>query len=392
MPENAQTKFKLAMVTPFPETTGLVIGGVESVSCNLIHSLCRIASIEIHVLAPGLSRNVTTERRDAITIHWIPNSRLPGFLSYWSTFRRAVHQHLYEIQPDLTHFQGVAGWTLSYDQPYVLTVHGITENDALFSKRLFPRGRSLLIGLIEKLGRQRAKNIIVINPYVTEKLGSQIRGRAWHIENPISRELFEIKREPLKPQVLYVGRVNQRKNVKGLLRAFREVHDQIPTAVLRVAGGGENAALHDCRNFARECGLEQSVTFLGNIDRVALHDELAQAACLALVSHQETAPMIIAEAMAAGVPVLASDINGIPHMVEHGQVGFRVNQNDTAEIAGKLIELLRDVQKNLSMGERCREVASERFHPDVIAAQTLHVYRHILEQPTLAIPCSIPHA
>lgn len=367
------------MVTAFPETPGLIKGGVESAAYNLIDSLCRIATIEVHVLAPGRERTLVTEQRNNITIHWIPNSRLPGFLGYWSTFRRAIHRRLHEIQPDLTHFQGVAGWTLSYDQPYVLTIHGIAEQDALFSNRLFPKCRSHLIGVIEKRGRQNSPNTIIVSPYVTEQLGGQIKGHVWQIENPISRELFEIEREPFKPLILYVGRISRLKNVDGLLRAFRKVHIQIPEAILHIAGSGERAALQKCTDYVKECELEHAVQFLGNIDRATLHRELTQAACLALVSHQETAPMIIAEAMAAGVPVVASHINGIPYMIEEGQAGFGVNQNDACDVAAKLIDLLRDVHRNQAMGRRCREVASRRFHTDVIAAQTLKVYEQILD-------------
>ncbi len=382
MPENAQTKLTLAMVTPFPETPGFIRGGVESVACNLANSLCRIAPIEVHILAPGRGRTLVTEQRDDITIHWIPNSRLPGFLGYWSAFRMAIHRRLHEIQPDLTHFQGVAGWTLSYNRPYVLTVHGISENDALFSQRAFSKCRSLLIGFIERRGRQNSPNTIIISPYVTEQLAGQIKGQLWQIENPISRELFEIERKPFKPHVLYVGRISKLKNVGGLLRAFRKVYEQIPDARLHLAGGGDNPTVQTCESYVKQYGLERAVKFLGRVDRAALGNELAQAACLALVSHQETAPMIIAEAMAAGVPVVASDINGIPYMIEEGQTGFRVDQNDACHIATKLIDLLRDVPGNQTMGKRCREVARRRFHTDAVAAQTLNVYRHILDHPT----------
>ena len=107
--------------------------------------------------------------------------------------------------------------------------------------------------------------------------------------------------------------------------------------------------------------------------------ELTQAACLALVSHQETAPMIIAEAMAASVPVIASRITGIPYMIEEGQTGFGVNQNDAGDIASKLIALLSDKNRNQAMGRRCQEVALRRFHADVVAAQTLKVYEQIID-------------
>jgi glycosyltransferase involved in cell wall biosynthesis len=373
-----QNRIKLAMVTAFPATPGLINGGVESVAYNLIDSFCRIGTIEVHVLAPIREQALVIEQRNNITIHWIPISRLPGVLGYWSTFRKAIHRRLDEIQPHITHFQDVAGWTLSYDKPYVLTIHGIAERDTLFSYRSFRKCRSLLIGAIEKRGRENSPNTIIINPYVTEQLKDQIKGHAWHIENPISPEFFDIKREPFKPLILYVGRIIKRKNVDGLLRAFRKVHIQIPEAILHIAGSEDRATLQKCTDYVKECGLEHAVHFLGNISRATLSRELAQAACLALVSHQETAPMVIAEAMAASVPIIASCITGIPYMIEEGRTGFGVNQNDADDIATKLITLLSDKNRNQAMGRHCQEVARRRFHADVVAAQTLKVYEHIL--------------
>lgn len=377
-------KMKLAMVTPFPQTAELISGGVESVSCNLVESLSRIKSIEIHVLAPSEVRQVTTEHRDGITIHWIPNPRMPGFLGYWSAFRKALHRKLHEIQPDLTHFQGLGGWTLSYRRPYVFTIHGIPENDARFSKRWFCGSRSQLIAFVERLGRQKSPDIIIINPYVMSELGTQLKGRVWHIENPIARDFFAVERTAFTPLILYAGRISQRKNVLGLLHAFRKVHDQIPNSQLHLAGSGDEMTLRSCSRYVKESGLGAAVRFLGAIDKNTLRRELSQAACVALVSHQETAPMIVAEAMGAGVPVVASSLNGIPYMIEEGLTGFRVNQEDPSQVAAKLIELLRDASNNQAMGMRCREIALKRFHPDEIVRQTLDVYRHILERESIS--------
>lgn len=375
------------MVTPFPQTPELISGGVESVSCNLVESLCRVESIEIHVLAPSEARHVRTEHRDGITIHWIPNPRLPGFLGYWSAFRIALHRKLHEIQPNLTHFQGLGGWTLSYRRPYVFTIHGIPENDARFSDRLFCGSRSQVIAFVERLGRRRSQDVIIINPYVVSELRTQLKGRVWHIENPISREFFAIERTSFTPLILYAGRISQRKNVLGLMHAFRKVHEQIPSSRLHIAGSGDEMTLRSCATYLKESGLGAAVKLLGNIDTKTLRNELSKAACVALVSHQETAPMIVAEAMAAGVPVVASNQNGIPYMIDEGITGFLVDHQDPSQVASRLIELLRNAPNNQVIGRRCREIAFKRFHPDQIARQTLDVYRHILDRESVSMTC-----
>ena len=85
--------------------------------------------------------------------------------------------------------------------------------------------------------------------------------------------------------------------------------------------------------------------------------------------------MGIAEAMAAGVPVVASDRCGMPYMVRHGETGFLVDPQDVEELAARLAVLLGDPGRRRRMGELARTLARDRFHPDVVARRTLDVYR-----------------
>jgi glycosyltransferase involved in cell wall biosynthesis len=85
--------------------------------------------------------------------------------------------------------------------------------------------------------------------------------------------------------------------------------------------------------------------------------------------------MGIAEAMAAGVPVVASDRCGMPYMVRHGETGFLVDPLDVEELASRLAALLSDAGRRRRMGEHAHALARERFHPGVVARRTLEVYR-----------------
>jgi glycosyltransferase involved in cell wall biosynthesis len=84
--------------------------------------------------------------------------------------------------------------------------------------------------------------------------------------------------------------------------------------------------------------------------------------------------MGIAEAMAAGVPVVASDRCGMPYMVREGETGFLVNPLDAGEVADRLALLLADDARRRGMGDAARAEARRRFHPDVVARRTRDVY------------------
>jgi glycosyltransferase involved in cell wall biosynthesis len=113
---------------------------------------------------------------------------------------------------------------------------------------------------------------------------------------------------------------------------------------------------------------------LGNLSGLAVREELAKAAVFALTSFEEGAPMGIAEAMAAGIPILTSNRCGMPYMVRHGESGFLVDPHNTRDIAKALDRLLADPALRQRMGEMARIRALDGFHPDRVATRTMAVY------------------
>jgi glycosyltransferase involved in cell wall biosynthesis len=125
-------------------------------------------------------------------------------------------------------------------------------------------------------------------------------------------------------------------------------------------------------------GLEDAVRFLGPVAPEELAGEYARAACLVLVSRQETLPVAVQEAMAVGLPVIASPVGGVPHLVREGETGFLVPHGDPAALAERMVRLLRDGELRRRMGSVGRSVAEERFRLEDVCRRTLDVYREVL--------------
>lgn len=374
-------KIRLAMVSPFPERPNIIRGGVEGVTSSLLRGLQAMFDIDLHVVSPGVNRASGIEERDGMTVHWVKSSKLPGFLSYWSTVRHSIQRCLKSIRPDIAHFQGLGGWTLGYEAPYVFTIHGIAERDILFQGGPLIAIRKSTIDFIERQGRKRSPHTILISPYVNRQIGEQIGGKQWNIENPVTDEFFSIQRRCKEPRVLYVGRLNERKNIIGLLNIFRRLLKQHPSACLFLAGDADDHAYRiKCENLIQACNMKKNVHFLGNVNRSLLLEELSRSSCLILISKQETAPMIVMEAMAAGVPVIASNICGLPFMIDEGRTGYLVDPMDEEQIVSKLSTLLSSPQLAADFGSQGRTVALRRFHVNVIARKTMEVYLEVLGQ------------
>ena len=164
--------------------------------------------------------------------------------------------------------------------------------------------------------------------------------------------------------LLFVGRLRIRKGVEVLLEALRELRLEIPGAVLRIAGDGEHRAALE----RAAAALGPAVAFLGTRDASQVRTLLRCAAALVVPSIYEGMPLVVLEAMEAGVPVVASAVSGIPEVVVDGETGWLVPPEDPEALAHALEEVLTDPEEARRRGEAGRRRVAERYRPAVAAA------------------------
>jgi glycosyltransferase involved in cell wall biosynthesis len=124
--------------------------------------------------------------------------------------------------------------------------------------------------------------------------------------------------------------------------------------------------------------METAVHIRGVLSTVEVLEELSRCTCLVLPSYQETAPMVIQEAMASGVPVIASNICGIPYQVVDGQTGFLVPPGDVDTLADRLTRIMSDTAMRRNFGLMARKKARSEYRAEQVARKTLEVYRKVL--------------
>jgi glycosyltransferase involved in cell wall biosynthesis len=226
---------------------------------------------------------------------------------------------------------------------------------------------------------RRAKVLISISDYDARALGGLVRGRQVRIPNPIGREFFALAPSaPTGPRLLYAGVMTPRKNIEGLLTAFAIALRSVPAATLAVVGPHHDQGYAaSVREHARRLGLGGSVEFTGHVESGRLLAEIRQARAVVLFSREETAPTILAQAMAAGKPIVASRVGGIPEMVQDGENGWLVESEDVAALAERMIAVLRDQPMALALGRRGHQIALERYEPTAVARRTVAAYEYV---------------
>ena len=185
--------------------------------------------------------------------------------------------------------------------------------------------------------------------------------------------------EKLEDRVLVgsVGRLVDQKNYGRLLQAFPSVVQESPEAHLVLVGDGENRTELEQEAVAQ--GIEDRVTFLGECPRDDVYAALHEFDLFVMPSLWEGFCNAVVEAMAAGLPVVCSDISTLREVV--GDAAHYADPNDPADMARALIELLNmDSSVRKRWGERARKRAAERYTIEGTAEKYVEAYRKVIRQ------------
>lgn len=374
---------KVVLVSRFPLDTSMPKGGVEAVTIVLVRALQTRPELDVEVIDVGNDVGESRiEMLEGVRVHRLARSKFPQLLDiHAGPTRRLILDKIAELRPHLVHWHETYGLPApAYNVPQVFTVHGFDSENVVAENVRFSAVKSYLWRAAERVGFARHRHFISINPYVREKIKSCSRGAIHEINNPLDRRFFEItRREEKLPRVLCVGWINPRKNTHTSVAAFAHALAAGCVAKLVIAGSAKDSAYMSRVNAEiAKHGIKDQVEFLGHVGHEQLVQELSRASLFLLPSLQENAPMAIAEAMAVGVPVIASNRCGMPFMIDHGENGYLIAPENVAEIGQRLTELLRNPAQREAFGHSARAVARERFHPDLVVGKTLHAYDSIL--------------
>jgi len=166
---------------------------------------------------------------------------------------------------------------------------------------------------------------------------------------------------------LFVGRLRIRKGVEVLLEAIRGLRAAHPEARLLVAGDGEHREALEHR--AADLKLGPAVRFLGRCEAGRVRGLLRGARALVVPSIYEGMPLVVLEAMEAGLPVIASRVSGIPEVVADGRTGWLVSPEDPERLAEALAAALADPEEAKRRGAAGRRRVDDEFRPAQAAAR-----------------------
>lgn len=388
---NTQAGLKILLVGPYPRHSMKIVGGVEAVTSTLAPALAAERGVaEVTVLSfyrgpMNSDRRAITDKLKVIFVRGQNRLELPTRAILNVLYARRIAREL-DIQ--IVHGQGIGlqgEIATRMRRTSVVTVHGLTHIEARLQSRGGPIDR-LRIRLVETMAQRvltRAQMVISTSAYDMKAVGNLIRGQRAYIPNPVSSEFYERNWNNSNGyrKILFVGSILPRKNIAGIIRAFGTVRSRLDKAQLTFIGPTlDPLYASNLQELVGRLKLGDSIEFLGHVDNTMLLDQMRSCSLLVLFSREETSPMVIAQAMAVGKPVVASNVGGIPEMIQDGYTGFLVKSGDEEALGIRLVELMQSPDLCYRMGQNAREVATCRFAPAIIAKKTIEAYRRAIER------------
>jgi glycosyltransferase involved in cell wall biosynthesis len=190
---------------------------------------------------------------------------------------------------------------------------------------------------------------------------------------PGEGELRDIHEIPSGPVVLYVGRLSKEKGVKYLIQALNRI-DEPPTAVI-VGEGSDRERLEQMVSLNKK---DVNIKFVGRVRHNKLVEYYNMADITIVPSLYEALPFVAIEALATKTPVIASNVGGIPEVVEDGESGFLVPPKKAEAIRKKINKLLSDSSLRKKFGQRGRRTVEKKFTVDRMADKTEEMLTRLL--------------
>jgi glycosyltransferase involved in cell wall biosynthesis len=288
---------------------------------------------------------------------------------------RSLYKLIREYRPDLVHAHSSKAGLLGRlaarvaGVPSLFTAHGFafTGNTSFLHKAIAIPS--------EWLGARLGQSLIAVSEY-DGALGARYRILPRSQMNVVHNGLPDVPfrapaAEGAQVNIAMVARFAPPKDHESVLRALTQLHCDFNLWFI-----GEGPTLSQVRTEAVRAGIRDRVAFMGA--RKDVPELLSKAHIFVLASNYEGLPISILEAMRAALPVVASDVGGVPECVHHGTTGFLVPRADVNSLRASLRRLIASPILRGQMGQAGRNLFQERFTAALMVRETLRVYESVL--------------
>jgi glycosyltransferase involved in cell wall biosynthesis len=375
------------MLCDYPDNPSEIYGGTSSAAYHLVKALIRYVDVDITTFSFWPDSKVKEYRtnENGVRLFRYPRQFKLRWLINYADQRLQFRRFLKDERPDLVHAQGeglYASLAVNSALPNIFTIHGVRLKELEMSrKRIGPLRYHLMKRLITK-NHEKAKNIIAINEYTKQQISHLNNANVRIIRNAVDETFFELYKNetPQIGHILMVGGLKRRKNNIAALKAVNQIIKNNIPAKVNIVGPIESDYLTEVNNFIDKNEMAANVSIYGLVSSKKLRELYLNCDLFLLSSVEESSPISIVEAMAAGKPIVTTDVGGISEMIAENENGYMVSVDDIQQMTESIIGIINNRTRRDKFGKNSHEIALESWSSKAVALNTYKTYLEVLNE------------
>ena len=391
------------------------VNGVAVFAHNLAMGLVK-RGLEVMVLCPSQTGKSYVRTVDGVEVHYLKSIQAKVYpdqihdvpkgkrLIYKHGFRvsvfpaKEIAEALKKFMPDVVHVQvsdpiglSVVSWARKNNVPVVTTEHNQPEvlTDPLHVPKVFKKPVNALLSSYFRKRQSKSDFVTMPTKQAIDNLlyrsGKKLEVPIAAVSNGVDLSRFKPGKVPPKiytmyglavdaPTVLYVGRVDPEKKVGIVIEAFLKVLESVPNAQLLVVGDGVDKA-----RLERKYGVVKSVRFLGRVVNDDLYELYKTGWVFATASEIETQGIVLIEAAASGLPLVAVDKGAVSEVCIDEENGYLCEPRSVSEIANAITTILMDEKLRKEFSKKSLEIAKEHDFETTLD-KFINIYKKVVEK------------
>jgi len=269
-----------------------------------------------------------------------------------------------------------------HDVPYVIRPLGTLNRYGIKHRRSFLKGLSLKVVEQPILSRAAAVHFTSENEWEeARELGIALHGTVIPLGVEAPGEIDKVvplyKIAPSQKVILFLSRLDQKKNLEGLIEAFGIILREQPNSLLLVAGAGSPEYLKSLKSLAKRKEVDSNILWLGHIEGDEKWAVFRRADVYVLPSFSENFGIAVVEAMIAGCACVVGRGVAVAADIEKAQAGI-ITEPEAASIAANIIWMLSDEKHRRLLGERAQKLAEREFSTSMMATRLIKLYTTLM--------------
>ena len=366
---NTTTKLKVLHVAPMPPPLGGMVSYVQGLLGSDVSKLVNVRVVRLEYLGK--------ERFDGllrVIINFL-NAIILTSVFLWETLR---------WRPDIVHIQTNSGFGF-YEKSWIAFLAKVMGRKTLMHvhggnfRQFFNKSPRIMQRFIRWCGKFNDR-IVTASPQMRDTwlyIGLPDH-KVVQINNAVDIPIVEnVYQHDSEIVILFLTRIVLAKGIIELIDAIRILRGSISNIYLRIVGA-EELESHLVKEHINSLGTPDYILYVGPVTEAEKHTEYSKADIFAFPTHVEDQSYAVMEAMSYGLPCAASNVGGIPSLIQNGKNGLLFSPRDVQSLIGALNELIQNSELRTQLGVAARKTIENQFSWKRAATEIYDLYRQMM--------------